>query len=513
MKDELISLISSMTASEKRYFRGYQRGTSDLSSAGYIKLFDFYESGKTNDDLFVRKAPDMTKMKLANLKRHLYKVLLRSLRSQYTLSKTEILISENVDYARILYAKGLYRQSLKILDKALRMAVEHEELVLQLEIMEFEKMIESRHITRSRRVENKVEHLIDRSHDMSIKLALAVDLSNLSLEIHGFYIKNGLARSPTQKLVVAQLFLEQLQSFSEAELETTEFIYLQQSMMWYYYLLSDVSKVYRYSRQWMQAYLDAPALLQKDPDPFLRSLHYVVNACFYARDHKRVKKYVQYFNWFEKQDNLLNSTTTEMLFFIYSTNARLNLNLIEGRYRKALTLTPSIHQGIENFSRHIDTHRVIILYYKLAWINYGIGSYSTAVDYINRISQFKTDFLRTDVLCYVKLLQLCIHLSWENYQLCRSLIRATERQFKKSKLSSPLVDITLQTIKNYLNAPLNERNQLKDLNARYTRDSLIEEHQEQTIYFNFKYWIQAECSGTTIEKVARRDYLDRQNTH
>ena len=512
MKDELISLISSMTPSEKRYFRGYQRGTSDLKAAGYIKLFDYYESGKSDDEAFINRSRALTKMKLANLKRHLYKVLLRSLRSQYTLSKTEILISENVDYARILYAKGLYRQSLKILDKALKMAIEHEELVLQLEIMEFEKMIESRHITRSRRVENKVEYLIDRSHDMSKKLALAVDLSNLSLEIHGYYIKNGLASSPDQKKVVADLFLEQLKKLKESELETTEFIYLQQSLMWYHYLLSDVAKVYRYSLRWMQAYLDAPALLLKDPDPYLRSLHYVVNSCFYARDHKRVKTYVQYFNRFEKLDNLPKSTTTEMLFFIYSTNAKLNLYLVEGRYRNALTLTPSIHQGIDRFSRHIDTHRVIILYYKLAWINYGIGSFSTAVDYINRISQFKMDFLRTDVHCYVKLLQLCIHLSWGNYQLCRSLLRATERQFKKSGMSNLLVDITLQTIKNYLNAPLNERYHFDELNNRYSSDNLIEKHQEQSIYFNFKYWIQAVCLDTTIEKVARRDYLDRQNT-
>jgi hypothetical protein len=48
-----------------------------------------------------------------------------------------------------LYNKGLYKQSLKILDKTKLVALENDEKLMAYEIVEFEKLIESQYITRS----------------------------------------------------------------------------------------------------------------------------------------------------------------------------------------------------------------------------------------------------------------------------------------------------------------------------------------------------------------------------
>ena len=97
--------------------------------------------------------PDVKKRHLSNLKRHLYKQILISLRLIYIQKNIDIQIREQLDFARILYGKGLYMQSLKLLERIKRTALEHHQDVLHLEILEFQKMIEARHITRSRMVE------------------------------------------------------------------------------------------------------------------------------------------------------------------------------------------------------------------------------------------------------------------------------------------------------------------------------------------------------------------------
>ncbi|MBK8788156.1 MAG: hypothetical protein IPN43_17105 [Chitinophagaceae bacterium] len=50
------------------------------------------------------------------LKAHLYKELLASLRLLKSSDSIDLQLHEQLDYARILYNKGLYLQSLKILN-------------------------------------------------------------------------------------------------------------------------------------------------------------------------------------------------------------------------------------------------------------------------------------------------------------------------------------------------------------------------------------------------------------
>ena len=64
----------------------------------------------------------MTKPQLANLKTHLYKQILASLRLLKSTDSIDLQLNEQFDYAHILYKKGLFLQSLRILDRAKEIA-------------------------------------------------------------------------------------------------------------------------------------------------------------------------------------------------------------------------------------------------------------------------------------------------------------------------------------------------------------------------------------------------------
>ena len=194
--DQLITLIKSLSKSEKRNFKLYVNRIQSNNDVKFVQLFDVLDKMPTYDDAIVlKKIAGIKKSQLPNLKRHLYKQILISLRLIHIQKNVDIQIREQIDFARILYGKGLYLQSLKLLDRIRTTAEDHHQDILLLEILEFQKLIEERHITRSRTVKNKVENLMEESYKRSKVINNSCRLSNLKIEIHGFYIQYGHART------------------------------------------------------------------------------------------------------------------------------------------------------------------------------------------------------------------------------------------------------------------------------------------------------------------------------
>ena len=117
--DPLFQLIHSLEKAEKRHFKLYIKRNSAKEDLKIIQLFDAIAALPEYDDrILLKKLSSIEKPQLANLKTHLYKQVLASLRLLKSNDSVDLQLHEQLDYARILYSKGLYYQSLKILDKA-----------------------------------------------------------------------------------------------------------------------------------------------------------------------------------------------------------------------------------------------------------------------------------------------------------------------------------------------------------------------------------------------------------
>ncbi|MCB0260334.1 MAG: hypothetical protein KDE62_11550, partial [Calditrichaeota bacterium] len=125
-KDQLFSLIKSLTKAEKRSFKLYANRFQSGTDSKFIQLFDVIDRLAEYDEQEVlKRLPEVKKRHLPNLKRHLYKQVLTSLRLIYIQKNIDIQIREQLDFARILYGKGMYMQSLRMLDRIKKIAVDH----------------------------------------------------------------------------------------------------------------------------------------------------------------------------------------------------------------------------------------------------------------------------------------------------------------------------------------------------------------------------------------------------
>ena len=126
-KEHLFILIKSLSKSEKRQFKLFVNRMGSNLDSKFLNLFNLLEKSNRYDEKLILKKEIVTKQQLSNLKAHLYKQILISLRLNPANKNIRLQIREQLDFATILYQKGLYKQSLKLLDKSKNMALLNEE--------------------------------------------------------------------------------------------------------------------------------------------------------------------------------------------------------------------------------------------------------------------------------------------------------------------------------------------------------------------------------------------------
>lgn len=431
--DPLYSLVHSLTKAEKRNFRLYAKRLQSKQDMLFVRLFDVLDKAKTYDDQLIKDKLKLTGSNLSNLKRHLYAQILKSLRLLHIEKDREIQIREQIDHAKILYEKGLYLQSLKLLDRVKILAAKAHQELLVMEIIEIQKFIEERHITRSRKVKGKMEKLLAEAEQQEDLISNMVRLSNLKIQVHGFYITTGHARNEKDHERVARDFLPTLQEFEAKKLGFMEQVFLHQSYMWYYYILLDFEKCHHHAHRWVAIFDKHPDMIKDDPVLYMRGLAYELTTLFSMRHRETYDKTMDKFEHFNKEHESHMNTTGRIINFLYLNTARLNKHFLAGTYNEGIKLVPQIERGIKRYEPFIDIHRIMVFNYKMAWLFFGAGNYSKAIDYLNAIINLEAGHLREDIQCYSRLLHLIAHYELGNYEYLKYQVESVARFFEKMK--------------------------------------------------------------------------------
>src|SRR5665213_1935204 len=205
LSDTLFQLIHSLEKSEKRHFKLYIKRSSSKEDLKIIRLFDAMDKLPEYDEKFLLKTlKDFTRPQFSNLKTHLYKQILASLRLLKTNDNIDLKLSEQLDNARLLYNKGLKIQSLHILEKAKELAKTNQKMNFLVQAISLEKKIETLHITRS--TLEKTELLANEALDISNHIDRVTKLSNLALLLYRWYVKNGHARNQEDEKGIRDYF-------------------------------------------------------------------------------------------------------------------------------------------------------------------------------------------------------------------------------------------------------------------------------------------------------------------
>ncbi len=406
-KDNLFVLVKSLSKSEKRQFKLYVGRLGVNEDSKFLTLFNILDKLSFYDETVILKKGIVKKQQLSNLKAHLYKQILISLRLNPSHQNIRIQIREQLDFATILYHKGLYKQSLKVLDKAKKLAILNEEKNIAYEIVELEKVIESQYITRS--ISNRADELTIQAKELSLQNVLASKLSNLSLQLYGHFLKTGYVKNNKENKWVTKYFNDRLPKYDINKLGFREKLWLYKAYLWYSFLTLDFLSCYKYASKWVNLFYENKNMIVLNPVFFLRGNHYLLESLYYLNHYDKFKETLLRFEditkekWFPIDDNV------EGLTFLFIYNNKFNLHFIEGSFNEGLPLIDEVLERLKTYKNRIDEHHVMVFYYKIASMYFGAGENKKSILYLEKIISNKSLQMREDLLCFSRILNLVAH--------------------------------------------------------------------------------------------------------
>lgn len=406
-KDALFILVKSLSKSEKRQFKLYAGRLGVNADAKFIALFNLMDKMKGYNEKTILASGIVTKSQLSNLKAHLYKQILISLRLNPVNQNIRVQIREQLDFATILYHKGLYKQSLKILDKAKNTAIENEEKNVAYEIVELEKVIETQYITRS--IPDRADELAVQAKELSAHNVMTSKLSNLSLQLYGWMLKVGYARSDEDIQQVKQYFEKQLPKYNIDDLGFREKLWLYKAYLWYSFLIQDFLSGYKYASKWVDLFYEEKDMIYLNPVFFLKGNHYLLESLFYVKYSSQFKETLDALELMVKSKDFPKNDNITSLAFLYINSNKLNLHFLEGTFNKGLYLVKVIEYGIVKHKDRIDAHHIMLLYYKIACLYFGMGDNKMCIQYLKKIINNKNLKMREDLMCFARVLSLVAH--------------------------------------------------------------------------------------------------------
>ena len=503
--DILFQLIHTLEKAEKRHFKLYIKRSSAKEDLKVIQLFDALDKMEEYDErLLFKKIPSLTKPQLANLKTHLYKELLASLRLLRTSDNIDLQLSEHLDHARLLYNKGLKLQALRILEKAKEQARANQKFNTLVQLLSLEKKIEILHITRSST--EKTQQLADEATEISNHIDRVTRLSNMALLLYRWYVIHGHARNVEDEKDVHRFFKENLPKDLEQVSGFYEKLYLYQSYCWYAFIRQDFIMYYRFAQKWVDLFEAEPALKNIETGHYIKGVHTLLNAHFDLRNFRAFDATLSAFEEFAETDEAKRYENFRTHISIYINTARINGHLMKGSFATGVKLVPEMEEKLSEYSLYVDQHRILVFNYKFASLYFGNRQYDKAIDYLQQIINGPVD-LRIDLQSYARLMHLMCHYELGNYEILDSLVKAVHRFMLRMKNLTMVEEVMFRFLKKNYQSPQQIKEALKEF-LDQIKD--LEKNRFETrafAYLDIISWVESKVHNKSMSEVLHEKYM------
>ena len=501
-KDALFVLVKSLSKSEKRQFKLYVGRLGVNTDAKFLALFNLLDKMKRYDEKAILQSGIVTKSQLSNLKAHLYKQILVSLRLNPVNQTIRVQIREQLDFATILYQKGLYKQSLKILDKVKAIAIENEEKNIAYEIVELEKIIETQYITRS--IPDRADELAVQAKELSAHNVMTSKLSNLSLQLYGMMLKVGYVRNDEDYQKVKRYFESHLPKYHIDDLGFREKLWLYKAYLWYSFLVQDFLSCYKYASKWVDLFHEHEEMIYQNPVFYLKGNHYLLESLFYVKYSSQFKFTLERLEKMLESKAFPSNDNISSLAFLYVNFNKLNLHFLEGTFDKGLYLVKIIEYGISKHRDRIDEHHIMIFYYKIACLYFGVGDNRKCIYYLKKIINNKNLRMREDLMCFARVLSLVAHYeAGMDYHLEVQLKSTYKFLLKMNELHAVQKEM-IKFLRNLGNIyPHELKNEFRNL---YERLKKYEHHPYQKrafLYLDILSWLESHLENKPVAQIIR----------
>lgn len=503
--DPLFQLIKVLSKAEKRNFRLYVTRQSSNTGALFVTLFDALDSMDAYDDAKILERTGIRREQLPNIKAHLYNQILVSNRLLNVKHSKSIELREQIDFAKILYDKGLFGQSLKILDKAKKAAIANELFIIAIEIVEMEKNIEILYNTKN--ANSRADYLSMQSNQLTAIIENINDLSNISIQLYGLYLKLGFVRSKRDVEILESVFLPRIKAKQSTCTTMLEKLHLYYTQMWYTYINYDFLGCYKFSSKIILLYRDNINLMDQYYDICLKAIARNMEALYLIGDYKR---FIDRLETYERKlpeivDNINENGKLTAYYTLYIN--KVNGIFISGSFSENIGVIDEIENFIKRSGDRLGQYEITMLHYKIACIYFGINNYEKCLFYLQKIIAVRDNVIRRDILCFARILNLIAsYESGNDYNLDAQIKNVYTYLIKMNDMYAVQREVMAFLKKVRRVSAFEVKNELKSLYEKLKQYEGEPFEQRPFLYLDILSWLQSKIENKNIEQVIQEKF-------
>lgn len=233
----------------------------------------------------------------------------------------------------------------------------------------------------------------------------------------------------------------------------------------------------------------------------LESLFYVKYSSQFRQTLEKLEEVVESKS-FPKNDNIAS------LAFLYINANKLNLHFLEGTFQQGLYLVKIVEYGINKHKDRIDAHHIMVLYYKIACLYFGIGDNKTCIQYLKKIINNKNLKMREDLMCFARVLSLVAHYeAGMDYHLEIQLKSTYKFLLKMNDLHAVQKEM-IKFLRNLGNIFPNElRNEFQKLHTELKKYEDHPYEKRAFLYLDIISWLESHLENRPVAEIIREKAL------
>ena len=509
---ELFDLISSLSKSEKRFFKLH----SSLQSGdkNYLRIFDAIDKQRAYDEKALKaqfKGETFVKH-FPSEKNHLYKLILKALRAYHADSSVSGVLKQEIKNIEILYHKALYKECNKLLHRAKRTAQENERFYYWFELLSWEKMLleeayESGQFTKD------LDALIDEERDVIERLRNLAAYHILYSKINYVFRSGGHVRTEEEHAMVEEISDHPLikgKNTAQSLRAATICYYTQGFCHWA-------------KREWpmslekfekVRSILDGHPKIRRDlPKRYVRTLNYIVLAEIELHRFDDAREHIEQIRSVSSMDGF-GGIDIEVQTFNASFLCELWLLDRMGEHERALELVPPLLDGMEELGGRLHKEYEIEFHYALAVVHFGAGEVNKALFWLNKVLNDNEPTLRQDIFSYARLFNLIVHYELGNYDLLEYIVRSTQRFLSKKQRAHEVEVLLIDHIRRLARSDKEEERAALFDSLDEGLNDLFKDPNEGLIqkYFDVLAWVRSHREGITYSEDVKAGHGSRTST-
>ena len=424
--NDLHQLIHSLSSSEKSYIKKYTAVSSN-SKNNFSKLLDaIYKQEVYDEEQLLKKFRRENFVKhFAVTKKQLYDLILKLLAQYNKDQNSTAIINTAIENAIMLYERNLHTQSMKLLDKAYKMAQDHVDYLKMEEILDHKRHFIGQ--LKAHDWREDIDQLLEEKATLAKAELEHIEYARIYYKVLFFIRKERNVRREER-------FDELNQIIPNGTLEAPKHKHFYSQLHYfnvkniYAYATQDFKEAKYYMEQIIRLWEEHPLLLERELERYVAALNNYVVACTAFGDYNSIPYSIDKALPLKIKQPRLRAVVFQNVFtwrYVYY-NAT-------ARYDELAAILPEMEQTLERLKDSLNEVRYLLSVYGVGSYYFILGDYDKALDLFETIISNKSVELRADMQMSVQFMAFWAHYTLGNHLFLENALTNYRRKIRKKE--------------------------------------------------------------------------------